>query len=59
MSQLPSIELLESTHHFPCAYVFKVIGKSEGGFAARVVNAVRQELASDVDPPFSLRHTLT
>ena len=57
MSQLPSVELLESTHSFPCAFVFKVIGKVEGGFVARVVAAVRAELGDDVDPPYSMRQT--
>jgi putative lipoic acid-binding regulatory protein len=37
--------------------MFKVIGRGEDGFAARVVAAVRDELAEDVDPPHSLRAT--
>jgi putative lipoic acid-binding regulatory protein len=57
MSRLPSVELLESTHAFPCAYMFKAIGKSEDGFVARVVAAVRQELAGEADPPYSVRET--
>src|SRR5262249_8245669 len=57
MSDLPSIELLASTHTFPCAYMFKVIGLSERGFAARTVAAVREEMAADVDPPFRVRET--
>jgi putative lipoic acid-binding regulatory protein len=35
--------------------MFKVIGKSDGGFVARVVAAVRDELADAADPPYSLR----
>jgi putative lipoic acid-binding regulatory protein len=57
MGQLPSVQLLESTHHFPCAYMFKAIGKAEDGFVARVVAAVREELAGEADPPYSLRQT--
>ncbi len=57
MNDLPSIELLASTHTFPCAYMFKVIGLSERGFAARTVAAVREEMAADVDPPFRVRET--
>lgn len=56
-SDLPSIELLESAHAFPCAYVFKVIGRAEGDFAGLVVQAVRDELGLVADPPHSLRHT--
>lgn len=50
-----SIELLESTHRFPGPYMFKVIGKAEDGFVARVVAAVREELNGDADPPYHLR----
>ncbi len=55
MAKMPSIELLESTHRFPGPYVFKAIGRVENGFVARVVAAVRDELAYGVDPPYSLR----
>lgn len=57
MGELPAIELLEATHQFPGKFMFKAIGRSENGFAARVVAAVRDELANDADPPFRLRHT--
>jgi putative lipoic acid-binding regulatory protein len=57
MSDMPSIELLERTHCFPGPYTFKAIGRSEHGFAARVVAGVRDELAESIDPPFSLRQT--
>lgn len=56
-SELPSIELLESTHRFPGPYMFKVIGRVENGFTARVVAAVREELAGTVDPPFRVRES--
>ncbi len=57
MSELPAIELLESTHTFPGVYMFKVIGRREGAFAARVVAATREALEWDVDPPFRIRET--
>jgi len=51
------LALLEKTHAFPGVFTFKVIGLIEHGFAARVVAAVRDELASSIDPPFRVRHT--
>lgn len=55
MQNLPAIQLLESTHHFPGPYMFKVIGRAESGFMAQVVAAVREELAEGIDPPFKVR----
>lgn len=55
MDQMPSIELLESTHQFPCAYTFKAIGHAGDAFIARVVAAVRDEMALADDPPYSVR----
>jgi putative lipoic acid-binding regulatory protein len=55
MSQLPSIELLESMHTFPVVYMFKAIGKSDRGFVARAVAAVREELKLEADPPYRSR----
>ena len=57
MYQQPPLELLESYHTFPGPYTFKVIGKADGGFMARTVAAVREELALDIDPPFSIRES--
>ncbi len=57
MNEALSIELLENTHHFPCPYMFKVIGKVDNGFLARVVAAVREELDGEADPPYTFRHT--
>ncbi len=54
---LPTVELLESTHNFPCRYLFKVIGRDEDDFTVRVVTAVRTALEASVDPPHRLRHT--
>jgi putative lipoic acid-binding regulatory protein len=58
VDELPSIELLERTHDFPGRFLFKVIGRVENGFAARVVAAVRDELAYEVDPPHRLREAV-
>jgi putative lipoic acid-binding regulatory protein len=57
MSETRSLELLEKNHTFPGPYVFKAIGRVEGGFVARIVAAVREELAESVDPPFRVRQT--
>jgi putative lipoic acid-binding regulatory protein len=57
MSRLPAIELLEAGHQFPGPYMFKVIGRSENGFVARTVAAVRDEIAAPVDPPYRVRST--
>lgn len=57
MSRMPPIQLLEATHTFPGRYMFKVIGRSDNGFVARVVAAVRDELDEPADPPFSVRET--
>ena len=57
MSRLPAIELLESGHHFPGPYMFKVIGRSENGFVARTVAAVRDEIDAPTDPPYRVRTT--
>ena len=55
--KLPSVELLESRHAFPCHFTFKVIGSAEDNFTARVVACVRDELRMETDPPFTLRNT--
>lgn len=57
MESLPNLELLNSTHDFPGAYVFKAIGSSEHNFIGRVVAAVRSELHESIEPPFSFRKT--
>jgi putative lipoic acid-binding regulatory protein len=57
VDNLPSVELLDSTHEFPGPYLYKVIGRAESGFVARAVAAVRDELEGDVDPPVSVRET--
>lgn len=57
ISDTPSIDLLNSTHHFPCRYMFKAIGRVENGFVARVVAAVRDELSEPIDPPYTFRQS--
>jgi putative lipoic acid-binding regulatory protein len=55
MSAHPSIELLERTHTFPGPYMFKVIGRNQDEFVARVLAAAREVLAEDAELPYSLR----
>jgi putative lipoic acid-binding regulatory protein len=57
MGDLSTIALLESTHTFPGPYVFKVIGKTDLGFVARTVAAVREELGDLEDPPYRVRES--
>ncbi len=58
MKNLPTIDLLENTHAFPCPYLFKIIGKADDGFLAQVVAVVREELLIEVDPPHSVREAV-
>lgn len=53
----PSVELLESTHTFPGRYQIKAIGRSEADFTTRAVNAVVEELASELELDYSIRST--
>lgn len=55
MRNLPSIALLEDTHQFPCTYMFKVIGRADDNFIARVVALFRSELDLEFDPPYGVR----
>ena len=58
MSSLPTVEVLEQTHAFPGPYQFKVIGKADHGFVARVIALVRIELLIDIDPPYRVREAV-
>ena len=58
MTSLPSVEVLENTHTFPGPYQFKVIGKADHGFVARVIALVRTELLIDIDPPYRVREAV-
>jgi putative lipoic acid-binding regulatory protein len=55
MYTLPTVDLLEQMHTFPGPYLFKVIGKADQGFLARVVAVVREELLFDADPAYQIR----
>jgi putative lipoic acid-binding regulatory protein len=57
VDNLPSADLIDSTHAFPGPYTFKVIGRPAEGFVARIVAAIRDELEGDVDPPYRIRET--
>lgn len=57
MDDLPSLELLEMTHKFPCKYTVKVIGQTDNAFVDRVVTAAREGLKWDFDPPCRIRET--
>jgi putative lipoic acid-binding regulatory protein len=54
---LPSVEMLESRHNFPCPFIFKVIGAAEENFIARVISEVRHELNMEIDPHYTMRST--
>lgn len=57
MSNLPDIELLESTHTFPGPYTFKVIGENDASFSGRVMTAVRTVVPASREPAISVRKT--
>lgn len=52
MNEYESLELLLATHQFPGPYMFKVIGRDQDGFVARVLLSLRQALNIQQDPPF-------
>lgn len=52
-----AIRLLEDTHEFPCAFMFKVIGLAEDHFVDRVVDALCECHHSIQDPPYRTRQT--
>jgi len=51
------IELLESTHEFPCEFTIKAIGSPVEHFVGRVLLAIQAELGEDIVPPFSTRQS--
>ena len=59
MSDLQSsLDLLNSTHDFPCPVMIKVIGANQDLFVERVVAVVREQLELSFDPPFSTREAV-
>lgn len=57
MGNVPSVELLESTHEFPGPYLIKAIGRSGDEFVERVVEVVCQDLTQGSEFRYELRHT--
>lgn len=57
MTSLPSRELLESVHQFPCQFIFKAVGQAQGDFASTVIETVRDALQLEFDPPYETRET--
>ncbi|WP_419191075.1 YbeD family protein [Saltatorellus ferox] len=55
--KLPSRELLEQRHSFPCRYTFKVIGEADEGLQGRVTDCIQRELRTNMQPPSSIRTT--
>ena len=52
-----AIELLNSTHEFPCAMMVKAIGNNEDDFAGRVLALAQQHLRLKETPEFTVRET--
>lgn len=50
-----SLDILNATHIFPSPVMVKVIGENHDTFVARVVSAVRDEMAAESDPPYTIR----
>ena len=53
----PPLELLQSTHRFPCRFTFKVIGLDVEEFSLRAVTAVCCALPAGTTPDCSTRQT--
>ena len=52
-----SLELLNATHQFPCAFMIKIIGVSRDDFVMQVVEAIQLEVGPDRSIPHTIRHT--
>ena len=57
MERQASLDLLNATHDFPCAFTVKVIGANQDQFVERCVAAVQQVVPDGGDVPFSTRAT--
>lgn len=57
MSNLPSIEVLEQAHEFPCTYTIKAIGATQADFVNSVLEGVQSELQLEELPRHSLKET--
>jgi len=45
MSHIPSKELLEATHSFPCVFTYKVIGLTDSHFESELIKLFTAELS--------------
>jgi len=54
---VPSADLLESTHTFPGTYRIKAIGQAYPDFESRIVSAARAHLTASSDLDHSVRST--
>lgn len=50
-------ELIESTHSFPCNYIFKVVGYHRNQFTDRVLDATREVVGGAMTIKHSTRET--
>lgn len=53
--ELPTLELLEARHKFPCPYTFKVIGQTGTDLELRVAQCAKSQLGLDADPKTSVK----
>lgn len=53
--ELPTLELLEARHSFPCPYTFKVIGQTGAELEARVLRCTRNLLGLEGNPVTSVK----
>lgn len=52
-----SIDLLLATHDFPCAFTFKVIGRTEDEFKETVLTVIQEQILESRTVPHSVRET--
>jgi len=52
-----TLDLLESTHSFPCTYTFKAICISSDSFAEEMMEIICRELSLEKTPPHGIRMT--
>jgi len=55
--KLPSINLLESTHKFPCVFTFKVIGDARSDLTRDTLHSASAALGQDRDLKHSIRQS--
>ena len=57
MEEEQTLELLNATHDFPCAFTIKVIGKASDEFVAKVVDTVSTISEATDEIPYTTRAT--